>query len=51
MTWMAMLVLAVGVVGAPFLRTALAQRGVGRPIAYGAGFALLAVAVLTARAL
>ncbi len=50
-TWMALLLLAVGVVGAPFLKTALAQRGVGRPIAYGAGFALLAVAALTARAL
>jgi len=51
MTWMAVLVLAVGIVGAPFLKTVLAHRGVSRRMAYAAGFALLAVAVITARAL
>ena len=51
MTWVALLVLAVGIIAAPFLKTALARRGVSSPMAYGAGFALLAVAVLTARAL
>ena len=51
MTWMALTVLTLGIIGAPFLKTTLARRGVSRPIAYGAGFALLAVAVITARAL
>ena len=51
MTWIAMVVLVIGIIGAPFVKGAVARRGAGSPLAYGAGFALLAAALLIARRL
>ena len=51
MTLVPWLVPFVGMVGAPLLEAALARRGLSLPVAYGAGGALLIVAVITARAL